>query len=102
MKNILIMIAAATLFCGCASTIKYPAYPAAVNWQKDVKILGPVTADSGRWPLSLNSPPPDYTYYTALQAKAAEQYHVPRSQVVLGEVAVNYMAEVVGTIRSWK
>jgi len=102
MKKALCTIAAAALLCGCASTIKYPAYPAAVNWGKDVKILGQVTTDSGPWPLSLNSPPPDYTYYSALQEKAATQYQVPKSQVVLGEVAVDYMAEMVGTIRSWK
>jgi hypothetical protein len=99
MKNAIAAILAAALLCGCVSTIKYPAYPV-VSWAQ-VKTLGVVTADSGGWPLSLNSPPPDYTYYSALQNKAAKQYDVPKSQVVLGEVSVNYGAEMDGTIRDW-
>ena len=101
MKNAIVPILAIALLCaGCASTIKYPPYPSA-NWS-GIKTFGIVKADSGAWPLSLNSPPPDYTYYSALQIQAAKQYGVPQSQIVLGEVSVNYMAEVVGTIRSWK
>ena len=101
MKKLLIIIATSALLCGCASTIKYPPYPATVNWGTGVKVLGKVTADSGGWPLSLNAPPPEYTYYSALQDTAAKQFAVPRNQIVLGEVSVDYMAEIDGTIRSW-
>jgi hypothetical protein len=102
MKKLISLLAAATLLCGCASNLKYAPYPASGLDAPGVKVLGPVAADSGKWPLSLNVPPPDYTYYAALRDKAAGQYSVPQNQVVLGEVSVNYTAEVVGTIRSWK
>jgi hypothetical protein len=100
LKPILIAAFAAALLCGCVSTINYPAYPSA-NWN-GIKTLGTVTADSGAWPLSLNAPPPDYTYYSALCSKASEQFNVPKSQVVLGEVSVVYGSEMDGTIRDWK
>ena len=74
--------------------------------------LGPVMACKGGsvsfdrecsgWPLSIPSLPPPDTHYTELKAKAAAQYHVDASVVVLKDVAVEYVTEVNGVIRGWK
>jgi len=61
-----------------------------------------VTADAGFWPLSLHAPPPDYTFYSALRAKAASTYGVFQDEIVVGEVTVKIGAELAGTIRDWK
>lgn len=90
------------LFTGCTSVIKVPPYPSAAAWDTSVKALGPVTADSGLWPLSLHSSPPEQTYYSALKSKAASQYGVGENEVVLSEVTVSIGAELDGTIRDWK
>jgi hypothetical protein len=90
------------LFSGCTSMVKFAPYPSAAAWTPDVKPLGTVSADSGRWPLSLHSQPSDYTYYSALRAKAAQTYGVPEPEIVLGEVSVQIGAELDGTIRDWK
>ena len=52
--------------------------------------------------LSLPAPPPAYTYQSALAKKAAKQYGIPESDVVIGEMKVGYYAEMIGTIRGWK
>lgn len=77
-----------------------------------VVILGEVTACQGgfckkegggyEWPLSLPQPPPAYTYQRAIQKKAATQFSIPESEIVLGEMAVGYHAEMIGTIRGWE
>ena len=95
----LMVLALAVVLCGCQSVVKY-APPN--QWSADVRTLGPVMADSGRWPLALNVPPPEYTYAAALRVKAAIEYKVSESEVVLGEITVKYWAEMVGTIRSWE
>lgn len=92
----------AALLTGCTSMINVPPYPAADAWSPDVKPLGTVTADSGRWPLSLNSVPPNETFYAPLRAKAAAKYSVPESEVVLRNISVKIGAEMDGTIRDWK
>lgn len=97
--NRITLALALALLTGCATAVKYP--PTA-NWTPEIKELGPVKADSGKWPLSLNAPPHEQTYYSALKTKAAKQYGVPVDQIVLGEVDVEFSSELVGTIRSWK
>jgi len=86
----------------CTSMIKVAPYPDATPWADDVKHLGAVTADSGLWPLSLHSAPPDYTFQSALRAKASSQYGVPQEEIVLGEISVQIGSELDGTIRDWK
>jgi len=92
-------LALAGLCSACSSVVKYPGAGA---WGPDTKSLGPVTADSGKWPLSLNVPPPEQTYYSALKSKACGQYWVPIDEIVLGEVSVALSTEMVGTVRAWK
>lgn len=87
------------ILVGCSTVSKYP--PTA-EWGPDVKLLGPIKADSGRWPLSLNVPPADQTYYSALKTAAAKQYGVAENSIVLSEVTVEFGTEMVGTIRSWR
>lgn len=96
--KIIFVLAAGCLLCGCTSVLKYP--PSA-GWGSSVQVLGPVQADSGSWPLSLRDTPPPYTFTSALQAKAAAQYHVPPGSVVLGEMTVAIGSELDGTIRNW-
>ncbi len=98
----LLCLALFALCSGCTSVIKVAPYPTPAPWSDDVKRLGTVTADSGRWPLSLHSVPPDYTFYAALRAKASSQFNVPEAEVLLGEVTVKIGAELDGTIRDWK
>jgi len=98
MKTIIYLLAATTLLTGCESVVKYP--PSA-NWDSTVHVLGPIKADSGFWPLSLRHTPPQYTFTSALQNKAATQYNVPASSVVLGEMSVSIGSEMDGTIRDW-
>jgi hypothetical protein len=97
----LLALSAGASFSGCSSVVKFPA-TAAQPWDASVKKLGTVSADSGRWPLSLNQAPTEYTYYSALKKKAAATYIVPEQEVVLGEVSVEISAEINGTVRSWK
>lgn len=98
MKKILLLITLASLLAGCASAVKYAPFG---EWSSDVRTLGQVTAESGGWPLSLHTPPPEYTFYSALRKKASSTYHVPENEIVLGEVDVKFMSEIDGTIRSW-
>lgn len=76
-------------------------FPSATAWTPEVKKLGVVTANSGRWPLSLHSVPPDYTFHSALRANAVNKFAIPEAEVVLGEVTVEIGAELDGTIRDW-
>jgi hypothetical protein len=97
---ILALTAAATvLLTGCQSVAKYAPYG---SWTANVQTLGPVKANSGAWPLSLHAPPPEYTYHSALRSVAHGIYGVPENEIVLGEVTVEFMSELDGTIRSWK
>jgi hypothetical protein len=98
MKSTLYIIAAAALLCGCESTLKYP--PSA-NWGPNTKILGPVKADSGMWPLSLSAPPPQFTYFAALRDKAAYQFNQPADSIAIGEMTVVVGSEMDGTVRDW-
>jgi hypothetical protein len=98
MKFTIIMVLAAALLCGCESTLKYP--PSA-NWGPGTKVLGPVKADSGIWPLSLSAPPPQYTYFSALRDKAAYQFNLPPDSIAIGEMTVMIGAEMDGTVRDW-
>jgi hypothetical protein len=91
----------AFLLTGCESMVTVPPYPTADAWNSDVKPLGTVTATSGVWPLSLHSTPSDYTFQSALREKAASQFGVPQSEVVLGQATVQIGAEIDGTIRDW-
>jgi len=101
MKTALYLLAAGALLCltGCESVMKYPP---SEGWSQNVKILGPVEANSGMWPLSLSAPPPQYTYFAALRDKAAFKYNVPVDTVVIGEMTVTVGAEIDGTVRDWK
>lgn len=38
----------------------------------------------------------------ALRSKAATTYHVPKDEIALDEVTVQFTAEVAGTIRKWE
>lgn len=98
---VLFAVAIAVLTSGCKSVVKY-APTAPPPWGLEVRTLGQVKANSGRWPLSLNVPPPEYTFYDALRTQAATTYSVPKSEVVLDEVTVSFTAEIVGTIRKWE
>ncbi len=95
-------LALLALCSGCTSVIKVAPYPTSAPWGDEVKRLGTVTADSGRWPLALHSVPPDYTFHAALRSKASSQFGVPEAEVVLSEVTVQIGAELDGTIRDWK
>jgi hypothetical protein len=46
--------------------------------------------------------PTGYTYQRAIQAKAAKQYGLPVADIEVGEIAVGYQAEMLGTIRGWE
>lgn len=102
-KNTIIIVLAfvLALFSGCVSQINVPPSPD-IAWDDSVKVLGPVTAKHGRWPLSLKSPPPAETYYVALRTTAASTFGVRESDVVLRDVSVQIGAEMDGTIRDWK
>jgi hypothetical protein len=98
MKNLAILLIAIA-FTACASVSKYAPSP---TWEQKSATLGPVKADSGKWPLALRTPPSEYTFQSALLDAAAKQYQVPRDQIVLSEISVKFMAELDGTIRSWE
>lgn len=109
MRSLLLAIAL-LLLTGCSVT-KSSLYPGTAKTpslqEAGVTILGEVTACQGafcegQWPLSLPQPPPAYTYQRAIQKKAATQFNVPESEIVLGEIAVGYHAEMIGTIRGWE
>lgn len=100
-----------TLFltgCGVTKSSLYPGTGQTPSLQEaGVTILGEVTACQGgfcegQWPLSLPQPPPAYTYQRAIQKKAATQFGVPEAEIVVGEIAVGYHAELIGTIRGWE
>lgn len=106
----LLIACALLLLTGCSVT-KSSLYPGTAQTptlqEAGVTILGEVTACQGafcegQWPLSLPQPPPAYTYQRAIQKKAATQFSVPESEIVLGEIAVGYHAEMIGTIRGWE
>ncbi len=106
-----LLIASALLFltgCGVTKSSLYPGTGSTPSLQEaGVTILGEVTACQGafcegQWPLSLPQPPPAYTYQRAIQKKAATQFAVPESEIVVGEIAVGYHAELIGTIRGWE
>lgn len=94
--------------CGVTKSSLYPGTAQTPTLQEaGVTILGEVTACQGafcegQWPLSLPQPPPAYTYQRAIQKKAATQFSAPESEIVLGEIAVGYHAEMIGTIRGWE
>lgn len=99
MKNLLCILAAIPLLLtGCESTLKYP--PTA-GW-KTSQPLGPITATSGIWPLSLNAPPPQYTYFAALRDKAAYKFNIPPASVEFDEMTVTFGSELDGTVRDWR
>jgi hypothetical protein len=88
----------AAVLCGCSTPVKYAPFGA---WDDHTRQLGLVKASSGPWPLSIKVPPPEYTYYSALRKNAAQLYRVAETNVVLGEVTVNFASELDGTIRAW-
>lgn len=99
--------------CGVTKSSLYPGTAQTPTLQESgVTILGEVTACQGgfckkadggyEWPLSLPQPPPAYTYQRAIQQKAAKQFGVPEAEIVVGEIAVGYHAEMIGTIRGWE
>ena len=108
------LILALILLTGCISSpTLYPGTGQTPDLQEPgVTVLGEVTACQGAWckkddggyesQLSLPAPPPAYTYQSALAKKAAKQYGIPESDVVIGEMKVGYYAEMIGTIRGWK
>lgn len=98
MKRLLPLVIALAL-AGCASVSKYAPLP---TWEQKVATLGQVKARSGRWPLALHVPPPEYTFQAALLDAAAKQYGIPKDQITLGEISVKFVAEIDGTIRSWE
>jgi len=110
----LFLIFVLLLATGCAnhSTLMLPA---AGTWTADTVLLGPVVACRGGnmdfsehskecndWPLSVPSLPHHETHHAELRTKAAKQYQVDVSTIVLKEIEVTYNAELVGTIRGWK
>lgn len=89
--------------------------PSSGTWTADTVLLGPVVACKGgnsdfsehhkecnKWPLSIPSLPHPETHHAELRTKAAEQYYVDGSTIVLKDVQVTYNTELVGTIRGWK
>jgi hypothetical protein len=105
----------AFLLSGCSVTKSslYPGTAQTPNLQEQgVQLLGEVTACQGafckkedggyEWPMSLPQPPPAYTYQRAIQKKAATHYGVPEAEILVGEIAVGYHAEMIGTIRGWE
>ncbi|MDQ3232113.1 MAG: hypothetical protein M3Q07_09855 [Pseudobdellovibrionaceae bacterium] len=99
--------------CGVTKSVLYPGSSQTPNLQeKGVELLGDVTACQGafcskedggyEWPMSLPQPPPAYTYQRANQKKAAKHFNVPEEEIVVGEIAVGYRAEMIGTIRGWE
>lgn len=96
------LVIAALGFSGCTSIVKVAPFPSPTAWDDPaVKKLGPVSADSGVWPLSLHSVP-DYTIQSTLRSNASNKYKVPADQIVLSEATVQVGAELDGTIRDWK
>lgn len=97
-----VMISVIGLTAGCTSIVKVAPYPSVTAWSNPaVKKLGPVSADSGAWPLSLHAVP-NYTIQSALRSNASDKYRVPADQIVLSESTVQVGAEMDGTIRDWK
>ena len=93
---------------GCTTPLTLASYG---SWEGAIE-LGPVKACKGGslsidqecsgWPLSLPSLPSPDTHYTELKAKAATQYKLDPSLIVLKDVSVEYVAEINGVIRGWK
>ena len=104
LKHILLSILS-ILLIGCTSQLAFQGYGV---WNADVKELGVVSScngkscDKAQWPLSLKTPPEATTYHAALRREAAEKYGVSEHEIVLGEVSVEILAELDGTIRSRK
>jgi hypothetical protein len=102
-------ILAALVLGGCAARLTYPGLG---TFDPRTETLGAVTVCRGggccdtdegcQWPLALSAPPEAYTYQAALRDKAARVYHVPAEEIVLGDIAVEVVAELVGTVRAWK
>ena len=103
------------LLLGCSVT-KNSLYPGTGQTpdlhESGVAPLGEITACQGafckkddggmEWPMSLPQPPPAYTYQRAIQKKASKQFGVPEDEIVVGEIAVGYYTEMIGTIRGWE
>lgn len=99
--------------CGVNKRSLYPgtAQPADLR-APTIQILGDVTACQGawckkpeggyEWPIGLSHPPAALTYQRALERKAAQQFGVPESEVVLGDISVGFTTELIGTIRGWE
>lgn len=108
MKSAMLLLALLLTGCGVTKSSLYPGTGQTPSLQEaGVTILGEVTACQGgfcegQWPLSLPQPPPAYTYQRAIQQKAAKQFGVPEAEIVVGEIAVGYHAELIGTIRGWE
>ena len=103
-----ITIIAILTLAGCTTPLTLASHG---SWDGATE-LGPVRACKGGslsidrecsgWPLSLPSMPSPDTHYAELTAKAAEQYKVEASRIVLKDVAVEYVTEINGVIRGWK
>lgn len=99
MKAHIALLSACLLLAGCSSMMTYAPMQ---GYTHELKQLGPVKADSGKWPLSLHIPPPEYTFQLALRNAAAKAYGVKADDVILSEINVKFMSEMDGTIRSWE
>ena len=95
---------------GCASISNSSVYSGTGTThdlhEPGVELLGALTSCQGgfcegQWPMSLAVAPPASTYQAALRKKAAREFQVPESEVVLGEITVGYYSEINGTIRGW-
>lgn len=107
MRLILILLLV-FLTVGCTTPLTLAPHG---SWDNATE-LGPVMACKGGsvsfdrecsgWPLSIPSLPSPDTHYTELKAKAATQYNVDPSLIVLKDVSVKYVTEINGVIRGWK
>lgn len=100
-----------SILAGCTTPIMLP--PSGM-WDATTVALGPVVAckggassgtveeGCGGWPLSLPSMPHPDVHYAELKARAAQQYTVDQSVVVLKDVHVDYRSEINGVIRGWR
>lgn len=103
-----LLAACLLLLAGCTTPLTLASHG---SWDGATE-LGPVRACKGGslsidrecsgWPLSLPSMPSPDTHYTELKAKAADQYKVDASLIVLKDVSVEYVTEVNGVVRGWK
>ncbi len=96
--RLLTALLAVALCVGCASTMVVPDSGS----PEGARHLGPVRADSGKWPISLNAPPPTDQIHAELRRAAAKEYGVSEGRVVLTGIEMSVMAELNGTIRKWK